>query len=456
MAGRGSTRRGSVQRERAAMTAIPRATATRSRRPSSSRPSSPTSATTSAARCWRAPSRWRRRATASSSSTSATSRRSASSAGGDRAGRDPQPAEGLGLFAIRKGLFAARKAIMHYTQQKHIARRDASTTSIIGNGASELIVMAMQALLNNGDEVLVPAPDYPLWTAAVSLAGGTPRHYLCDEAAGWLPDLDDIRAQDHAAHARHRGHQSEQPDRRAVSRRRCCSEIVEIARAARADRLRRRDLRQGALRRRARTPRSRRWPTTCCSSPSTACRRTTAPAATAPAGWSSRASKRHAQRLHRGPEHAGLDAPVRQRAGRSTRSRPRSAATRASTTWSRPAGGCARQRDLAYELLTAIPGVTCVKPKAALYLFPRLDPKMLSDRRRPGVHPRSAAGGEGAGGAGHRLQLAEARSLPRRVPARRRPAHRGDRPHRALPRSLPPAARRVTGAARVSPQRRSW
>ncbi len=64
----------------------------------------------------------------------------------------------------------------------------------LGNGASELIVMAMQALLNNGDEVLLPAPDYPLWTAAVSLSGGKPVHYLCDEQADWLPDLDDIQA----------------------------------------------------------------------------------------------------------------------------------------------------------------------------------------------------------------------------------------------------------------------
>lgn len=64
----------------------------------------------------------------------------------------------------------------------------------VGNGVSELIVMSMNALLNPGDEVLVPAPDYPLWTAAVSLSSGTPRHYICDEGAGWLPDLDDIRA----------------------------------------------------------------------------------------------------------------------------------------------------------------------------------------------------------------------------------------------------------------------
>jgi aspartate/methionine/tyrosine aminotransferase len=64
----------------------------------------------------------------------------------------------------------------------------------LGNGVSELIVMALQAMLDNGDEVLIPAPDYPLWTAATSLAGGTPRHYLCDESQGWLPDIDDLRS----------------------------------------------------------------------------------------------------------------------------------------------------------------------------------------------------------------------------------------------------------------------
>ena len=74
----------------------------------------------------------------------------------------------------------------------------------------------MQGLLNDGDEVLLPAPDYPLWTAGVSLSGGTPVHYICDESNGWMPDLDDIRAKDHAEHARARRHQPEQPDRRAV------------------------------------------------------------------------------------------------------------------------------------------------------------------------------------------------------------------------------------------------
>ena len=95
-------------------------------------------------------------------------------------------------YCDSKGLFAARKAVMHYTQQKQI-RGVQIEDIIIGNGVSELIMMALQALLNNGDEVLIPAPDYPLWTAAVSLSGGTPRHYHCDESSGWQPDLDDLR-----------------------------------------------------------------------------------------------------------------------------------------------------------------------------------------------------------------------------------------------------------------------
>ncbi|MFY8129404.1 MAG: pyridoxal phosphate-dependent aminotransferase, partial [Burkholderiaceae bacterium] len=95
-------------------------------------------------------------------------------------------------YSDSKGLFAARKAIMHYTQDKKISGVTLEDI-YIGNGASELIVMAMQGLLDNGDEVLLPMPDYPLYTAAVSLSGGRPMHYLCDEGAGWLPDLDDIR-----------------------------------------------------------------------------------------------------------------------------------------------------------------------------------------------------------------------------------------------------------------------
>lgn len=94
-------------------------------------------------------------------------------------------------YCDSKGIYPARKAIMQYTQQKSIP--DVTVGDIlIGNGVSELIVMAMQALLNPGDEVLIPSPDYPLWTAAVNLSDGTPRHYLCDESKGWAPDLEDI------------------------------------------------------------------------------------------------------------------------------------------------------------------------------------------------------------------------------------------------------------------------
>src|SRR5262245_56429930 len=95
-------------------------------------------------------------------------------------------------YSDSKGIFAARKAIMHYTQEKKI--QGVGLDDIyVGNGASELIVMSVNALLNSGDEVLVPAPDYPLWTAAVSLSGGTPVHYVCDEANDWMPDIEDIR-----------------------------------------------------------------------------------------------------------------------------------------------------------------------------------------------------------------------------------------------------------------------
>ncbi|MBE0484059.1 MAG: pyridoxal phosphate-dependent aminotransferase [Bacterioplanes sp.] len=96
-------------------------------------------------------------------------------------------------YSDSKGLFSARKAIMQYAQQKHIANVGIEDI-IVGNGVSELIVMCMQGLLNNGDEVLVPAPDYPLWTGAISLAGGKAVHYICDEGAGWQPDLDDMRS----------------------------------------------------------------------------------------------------------------------------------------------------------------------------------------------------------------------------------------------------------------------
>lgn len=96
-------------------------------------------------------------------------------------------------YCDSQGIFSARKAIAQHYQQKGLKNVDVNDI-FIGNGASELIVTSMQALLNNGDEILVPAPDYPLWTAAVNLSGGKAVHYMCDEQADWFPDLDDIKS----------------------------------------------------------------------------------------------------------------------------------------------------------------------------------------------------------------------------------------------------------------------
>ena len=96
-------------------------------------------------------------------------------------------------YSDSTGIYAARVAVMQYYQQRNI--KDIRVDDVyIGNGVSELIMMAMQALLNHGDEVLIPSPGYPLWTAAVSLSSGSPVHYRCDEQAGWFPDIDDIKS----------------------------------------------------------------------------------------------------------------------------------------------------------------------------------------------------------------------------------------------------------------------
>jgi len=96
-------------------------------------------------------------------------------------------------YSDSKGILSARRAVAQYFQLKNVEGVDIEDI-YLGNGVSELVVMAMQALLDNGDEVLIPAPDYPLWTAATSLAGGKPVHYMCDEQADWSPDLDDMAA----------------------------------------------------------------------------------------------------------------------------------------------------------------------------------------------------------------------------------------------------------------------
>lgn len=95
-------------------------------------------------------------------------------------------------YTDSKGIFPARKAIMQYCQQKKILGVTVNDV-FVGNGVSELILLSMQALLDHGDEIMVPAPDYPLWTASINLAGGTPVHYLCDEQSDWHPDIEDMK-----------------------------------------------------------------------------------------------------------------------------------------------------------------------------------------------------------------------------------------------------------------------
>jgi alanine-synthesizing transaminase len=273
-------------------------------------------------------------------------------------------------YSDSKGLFAARKAIMHYTQSKGIAGVELDDI-FVGNGVSELIVMSMQGLLDDGDEVLVPAPDYPLWTAAVSLAGGRPRHYLCDEGAGWLPDLDDIRAKI-------------TPNTRAIVVINpnnptgalypddVLRAIVEAARSHHlivlADEIYDKTLYDGE--------------------------RHTSIASLADdvlfvtfnglsknyracgyrSGWMVLSGeKRHAQDYI-----DGLNILASMRLCSNV---PGQFAIQTALGGYQsigdlvaPGGRLARQRDLAYDLVTAIPGVSCVKPKSALYLFPKLDP----------------------------------------------------------------------------------
>jgi alanine-synthesizing transaminase len=275
-------------------------------------------------------------------------------------------------YSDSKGLFAARKAIMHYTQQKGIAGVQIDDI-IIGNGVSELIVMAMQGLLNNGDEVLVPAPDYPLWTAAVSLGGGKPRHYLCDEGAGWLPDLDDIRAK---INSNTRAMVLINPNNPtgALYPTELLREILEIARQHQmiiyADEIYDKVLYDGATHTSIGSLADDVLIVTFngLSKNYRACGYRS--------GWLVvSGDKRHARDYLE-----GLDMLASMRLCSNV---PGQYAIQTALGGYQsindlvaPHGRLTRQRDLTYELLTALPGVTCVKPKAAMYLFPRLDPKL--------------------------------------------------------------------------------
>ena len=275
-------------------------------------------------------------------------------------------------YTDSKGLFAPRRAVVHYTQQKHVKGVTVDDV-FLGNGASELITMSMNALLNDGDEVLIPAPDYPLWTASVALSGGTPVHYLCDEARDWLPDLDYMAAK---VTPRTRAVVVINPNNPtgALYPVELLQQIVELARRhgliVFADEIYDKTLYDGETH--------------------------TSIAALADdvlfltfnglsknyrscgyrAGWMVvSGEKRHA-----GDYIEGLGMLASMRLCWNT---PGQLAIQTALGGYQsiddlvaPGGRLCRQRDLAYKLLTAIPGVSCVKPKAALYMFPKLDPKI--------------------------------------------------------------------------------
>jgi alanine-synthesizing transaminase len=275
-------------------------------------------------------------------------------------------------YSDSKGLFAARKAIMQYTQEKRIGGVELDDV-IVGNGVSELIVMSMQALLDNGDEVLVPAPDYPLWTAAVSISGGTPRHYLCDEGAGWLPDLRDIRAK---ITDRTRAIVVINPNNPtgALYPEDLLRELVAIARRHHlivfADEIYDKTLYDGATHTSIASLADDLLFITFngLSKNYRACGYR--------AGWMVvSGEKRHAEDYIEGLNMLAsmrLCANVPGQYGIQTAL----GGYQSINDLVAPGGRLCRQRDLAWKLVSEIPGVTCVKPKAALYLFPRLDPAL--------------------------------------------------------------------------------
>ncbi|MBP3142325.1 pyridoxal phosphate-dependent aminotransferase [Aliivibrio fischeri] len=275
-------------------------------------------------------------------------------------------------YCDSKGIYSARKAVVQHYQRRGLLDLDVEDV-YIGNGASELIVMAMQALLNNGDEMLVPAPDYPLWTAAASLSGGKPVHYMCDEGADWYPDLDDIKKK---ITPNTKGIVLINPNNPtgAVYSRDFLLQVVEIARQNNliifADEIYDKVLYDGAVH----TTLATLAPdilTVTFNGLSKAYR-----VCGFRGGWMFlNGPKDHAQGYI-----AGLDMLASMRLCANV---PMQHAIQTALGGYQsinelllPGGRLLEQRDKAYDLITQIPGVSCVKPKGAMYLFPKLDPKM--------------------------------------------------------------------------------
>jgi len=273
-------------------------------------------------------------------------------------------------YTDSKGLFAPRKSVVHYCQEKKIAGVGVDDV-YLGNGASELIMMSLNALLDDGDEVLVPAPDYPLWTAAVSLSGGHPVHYMCDEQAEWNPDIDDIRKK---VTDRTKAIVIINPNNPtgALYPDEVLLEIIQIAREHElivfADEIYDKTLYDGNTHTSIASLADDLLFVTFngLSKNYRACGYR--------AGWMIvSGEKRHAKDYIE-----GLDMLASTRLCSNT---PGQLAIQTALGGYQsiqdlvgPGGRLLRQRDIAYDALSQIPGVSVVKPKAALYMFPRLDP----------------------------------------------------------------------------------
>jgi alanine-synthesizing transaminase len=275
-------------------------------------------------------------------------------------------------YSDSKGIFGARKAVMHYTQQQGI--KGVTLDDVyLGNGASELIALSTNALLNEGDELLVPSPDYPLWTASTALSGGTPVHYMCDEANGWMPDLDDLRRKITPAT---KGIVVINPNNPtgALYSDELLREIVAIARQHGLvifadevyDKVLYDDVKHTAIGSLSEDVLTLTFNSLSKSYRSCGYRD----------GWLvvSGDKKRAADYIE------GLTMLSNMRLCSNV---PGQYAIQTAlggyqsiNDLVRPGGRLRRQRDLAHELITAIPGVSCNKPQAALYMFPRLDPKL--------------------------------------------------------------------------------
>ncbi len=277
-------------------------------------------------------------------------------------------------YSDSKGLFAARKAVMHETQRLGIPNVEIDDI-YLGNGVSELISLATLALLNTGDEVLIPAPDYPLWTASVSLAGGTPVHYLCDEENDWQPDINDIRAKITPSTRALVVINPNNPTG-AVYSEALLLQLVAIAREFKlvlfADEIYDKILYEDA----EHFPMGRLAQDVLCISFNGLSK--SYRLAGFRSGWMVISGAKHKAQDY--IEGLNILTSMRLCANTTGQQAIQTAlgGYQSINELILPGGRLREQRDLAYELLNEIPGVSCTKPMGAIYMFPRLDPKMYN------------------------------------------------------------------------------